>query len=167
MRLLLIVLAVVVAATAVAACSATHALNALVPSDSHEFTTAAYGAGERRQLDIYTPRAVQHRVRPDKGWPLVVFFYGGSWNRGEKSEYRFVGEARADRCFDLTAPKLPVGAAARAPPVGQPQERRGRAGADAASMLSCRTQATHSSESDSLEPALSWWASYSGVSQPI
>jgi acetyl esterase/lipase len=25
----------------------------------------------------------------------VVFFYGGSWNRGDRAEYRFVGEALA------------------------------------------------------------------------
>lgn len=96
-RMLLILLAVVVAAIAVVACSPIRALNAIVPSDSYELSTVAYGAGERRKLDIYTPRATAERVRPANGWPLVVFFYGGSWNRGERSEYRFVGEAMAAR----------------------------------------------------------------------
>lgn len=97
MRLLLILLAIVVAAAAVIACSPVRALNALVPSDSYELTTVAYGEGERRQLDVYTPRANAERVRPANGWPIIVFFYGGSWNRGEREEYRFVGEALAAR----------------------------------------------------------------------
>ena len=28
---------------------------------------------------------------------MVVFFYGGSWNHGERHDYRFVGEALAAR----------------------------------------------------------------------
>ena len=28
---------------------------------------------------------------------MVVFYYGGSWNRGERAQYRFVGEALASR----------------------------------------------------------------------
>ncbi|HYM47496.1 MAG TPA: alpha/beta hydrolase [Burkholderiaceae bacterium] len=96
-RMLLILLAVVVAAVAVVACSPIRALNAIVSSDSYELTTDAYGAGERRRLDVYTPRATAERVRPANGWPMVVFFYGGSWNRGERQEYRFVGEAMAAR----------------------------------------------------------------------
>ena len=86
-----------VAAVAVIACSPIHALNAIAPSDSHELTTVAYGPGERGQLDVYTPRATAERVRPAAGWPLVVFFYGGSWNRGDRAQYRFVGEALAAR----------------------------------------------------------------------
>lgn len=84
-------------AIALVACSPVRALNALVASDSHTFATATYGASERRQLDIYTPLATPERVRPSNGWPLVVFFYGGSWNYGERASYRFVGEALAAR----------------------------------------------------------------------
>lgn len=29
--------------------------------------------------------------------PVVVFFYGGSWKRGERAHYRFVGEALAEQ----------------------------------------------------------------------
>ncbi|MGH6610257.1 MAG: alpha/beta hydrolase [Burkholderiaceae bacterium] len=85
------------AAVAVGACSPLRAINALVPSDTHDLTTAAYDEGERRQLDVYTPRVTADLARPAKGWPLVVFFYGGSWNRGEREDYRFVGEALAAR----------------------------------------------------------------------
>lgn len=101
LRMLLTLLAAVVIVVAAIACSPVRALNAVVASDSYELATVAYGAGERQQLDVYTPRnseqARPERVRPVDGWPLVVFFYGGSWNRGERAEYRFVGEALAAR----------------------------------------------------------------------
>lgn len=87
-RMLPILLAAVVVVVAAIACSPIRALNAVVASDSYELATVAYGAGERRQLDVYTPRSSEHtrleRARPADGWPLVVFFYGGSWNRGER-----------------------------------------------------------------------------------
>lgn len=41
-------------------------------------------------LDVYTPRAVS-----DAGAPVVVFFYGGSWERGSREQYRFVGQRLA------------------------------------------------------------------------
>jgi len=39
-------------------------------------------------LDVYTPVHAQHA-------PVVVFFYGGTWVRGERAWYRFVGTALA------------------------------------------------------------------------
>src|SRR5262245_11851964 len=53
----------------------------------------AYGALARHRLDIYTPAA----PAPPGGWPLVVFFYGGSWNSGERADYAFVGRSLAAR----------------------------------------------------------------------
>lgn len=79
------------------ACAPVRVLNALVPSGTYELSNATYGAGARSFLDIYTPLATPERARPSDGWPLVVFFYGGSWNRGERADYRFVGEALAAR----------------------------------------------------------------------
>ena len=52
-----------------------------------------YGEGPRRQLDIHTPAS----AAPPGGWPVVVFFYGGSWNSGSRADYHFVGEALAAR----------------------------------------------------------------------
>lgn len=40
------------------------------------------------KLDVYRPVGVMHA-------PIVVFFYGGSWVRGERAWYRFVGTALA------------------------------------------------------------------------
>jgi acetyl esterase/lipase len=85
-----------VAATvmALAACSPLGTLNAVIPASSYVLTTdVAYGALPRQRLDIYRPAD----VAPAAGWPVVVFFYGGSWNRGEKGDYKFVGEALASR----------------------------------------------------------------------
>jgi len=48
----------------------------------------AYGTGARQQLDVYTP-ANAH------GLPIIVFWYGGGWEQGRKSQYRFVGAALA------------------------------------------------------------------------
>lgn len=71
-------------------CSATGALNALVPSGTYRAEEdIAYGALPRQRLDAYLPLA------PTTDAPLVVFFYGGSWSSGERGSYRFVGEALA------------------------------------------------------------------------
>jgi len=73
------------------ACSPVGVLNALAPQDTHVITRdLAYGTDPRQKLDVYQPRAASRA-------PLVVFFYGGSWNAGERRDYRFVGEALAAR----------------------------------------------------------------------
>ena len=83
-----------VALTSLAACSPTATLNALASSNTHSFTGGvAYGPLARQKLDIYQPTA----SAPAGGWPTVVFFYGGSWNSGERASYRFVAEALAAR----------------------------------------------------------------------
>ncbi len=48
----------------------------------------AYGDDPRQRLDIYQPLTGTQ-------WPVVMFFYGGSWNSGSRTTYRFVGEALA------------------------------------------------------------------------
>ncbi|HKO68412.1 MAG TPA: hypothetical protein VJU53_11470 [Burkholderiaceae bacterium] len=86
-RLLLPMVAALVAVIAVVACSPISALNAIAPTDSHELSTFRYGAGEHGQLDVYAPRPSAERLQPAQGWPRVVFFYGGSWNRGDRAQY--------------------------------------------------------------------------------
>ena len=79
---------------AVAACAPTATLNALAPRGTHSVIEGvAYGPLLRQRLDIYRPVA----AAPAGGFPVVVFFYGGSWNTGERADYRFVGEALASR----------------------------------------------------------------------
>jgi acetyl esterase/lipase len=49
-----------------------------------------YGVDRRQRLDIIAPRQGTHR-------PVVIFWYGGSWDEGRKADYRFVGVALAER----------------------------------------------------------------------
>jgi acetyl esterase/lipase len=48
----------------------------------------AYAPGPRGGLDVYAPRDARNA-------PVVVFYYGGSWQDGDKAMYRFVGAALA------------------------------------------------------------------------
>lgn len=48
----------------------------------------SFGADPRLKLDVY-------RAPNAKDAPVVVFFYGGSWQRGDKSIYRFLGASLA------------------------------------------------------------------------
>lgn len=60
----------------------------LVPDDGFTLERGiAYGPEPRQSLDVYTP------VRPQTVRPVVVFFYGGSWQSGSRAYYRFIGEA--------------------------------------------------------------------------
>ena len=48
-----------------------------------------YGSHPRQYLDAYAPTGSSDDA------PVVVFFHGGSWDRGEARWYRFVGQALA------------------------------------------------------------------------
>ncbi len=81
------------ASLAAAVAAPTRALNALSAIGSRRVAAdQRYGALSRQLFDLYRPEQ-----RPSRGWPLLVFFYGGAWNRGERADYRFVGEALAAR----------------------------------------------------------------------
>jgi acetyl esterase/lipase len=56
-----------------------------------------YGQGPRQHLDVYSPRQALNR-------PVVIFWYGGSWVKGRKSQYRFVGTTLAERGFVAVIP---------------------------------------------------------------
>jgi acetyl esterase/lipase len=77
-------------ALALAGCTATGALDALVPRGTYRAQDdLPYGSDPRQRLDAYLPLDAP----PDA--PAVVFFYGGAWTRGSRGDYRFVGEALA------------------------------------------------------------------------
>lgn len=59
---------------------------------------AAYGDGPRQTLDVYAPADASGAL------PIVMFFYGGSWNSGAKADYSFVGDALAARGFVVVIP---------------------------------------------------------------
>ncbi|QEE38201.1 MULTISPECIES: alpha/beta hydrolase [unclassified Methylobacterium] len=58
----------------------------------------AFGAGPRRRLDVYVPTVAAERA------PVLVFFYGGSWQSGSKDDYAFVGHALAAQGFVTVMP---------------------------------------------------------------
>jgi acetyl esterase/lipase len=71
-------------------------LNALLtPWDPTSAATHAYGEHPRHLLDVYRPFGQP----PARGWPVIVFFYGGAWEWGDRTDYRFVGAAFARRGF--------------------------------------------------------------------
>lgn len=74
------------------ACSAATPLNLLSGfGQQYEVRTVSYGEDRRQVLDLYVPDTV------DADTPVVLFFYGGSWDSGERADYRFVGGALADQ----------------------------------------------------------------------
>ncbi len=98
LRYALIVVALIAAAAAVGGCSPLGFVNALTPADTYDATEGlAYGPELREKLDVYRPRASAGARVPRGGYPVVVFFYGGAWNTGERRDYRFIGEALASR----------------------------------------------------------------------
>jgi acetyl esterase/lipase len=84
-----------------AACTSISFFVANVPASfgPHQRTAdIAYGPDRRQRLDVYTP-GQQGADRP-----VVVFWYGGSWQSGSRSAYRFVGAALAERGFVTVLP---------------------------------------------------------------
>lgn len=84
------------------ACSPLKMFNAVMPKDGGArlvVRDAAFGPDPRQRLDIYVPKAASDRPRP-----IIIFFYGGSWNSGTKSGYSFVGRALASRGFVVAIP---------------------------------------------------------------
>jgi len=78
--------------TLLAGCSPAALLNVTVPRKG--FTLQAdipYGPDPRQKLDLYLPETARADGR------TVLFFYGGSWDSGRKSDYLFVGQALAAR----------------------------------------------------------------------
>ncbi|MSQ71969.1 MAG: alpha/beta hydrolase [Betaproteobacteria bacterium] len=97
-RLVVFAGASVALAVAVGACSPLRVVNALTPTDTYIATVnLAYGSGPREKLDVYRPRPPADPPVPRDGYPVVVFFYGGSWTSGARGDYRFIGEALASR----------------------------------------------------------------------
>jgi acetyl esterase/lipase len=58
----------------------------------------AYGPGKRQKLDIYAPK------KGAAGRPVLVFFYGGNWDSGDKHDYAFAGRAFAQLGFVTVLP---------------------------------------------------------------
>ncbi|MBI0329312.1 alpha/beta hydrolase [Burkholderia plantarii] len=101
------VLSVLLAGGLLAACHPVWLLNALTPGGAFQVSRGIrYGPGQRQWLDLYVPSRDGARAAggANPGRPIVVFFYGGSWQSGERGDYRFVGAALAARGFVAVVP---------------------------------------------------------------
>jgi acetyl esterase/lipase len=87
-------------ASALAACSSLQLVDAITPVESARLTRGiAFGPHPRQRLDVYEPA-------PSAAGPraVVMFFYGGVWSEGARTDYRFVGEALAGAGFVAVLP---------------------------------------------------------------
>lgn len=100
MRRVLIAVTLLLVGACLGACRPVDALNALTPNTGYRLSAdLPYGTQERQELDVYRP--AKPRAGPA---PVVVFFYGGTWNSGAKADYRFVGQSLAAEGFVVVIP---------------------------------------------------------------
>ncbi len=74
------------------------------PSRFGDYTVqrdVGYGPGPARRLDVYQP---VKQPNDSAARPIVVFWHGGGWVEGDKSQYRFVGEALVSRGYVAVLP---------------------------------------------------------------
>jgi len=89
-------------------CAKVDILNAMIPTGGLTIRRdIAYGTEPRQHLDIYYPprSAPGSTAIPP---PVVVFFYGGSWQYGDKGDYLFAAQALASRGAIVVVPDYRV-----------------------------------------------------------
>jgi acetyl esterase/lipase len=89
-----------IAAAVVASCGGLAFTVANLPAHFGKFerrADIAYGVLPRQSLDVYVPDGAHDR-------PVIVFWYGGGWENGEKSNYRFVGATLAESGYVAVLP---------------------------------------------------------------
>lgn len=100
MRLIL----TMVAAAVLAACAPVQILNTFVPESGFELTRdIAFSTIARNKLDVYRPKNPGSTTASKLG-PVVVFFYGGAWDSGDKGGYLFAAEALTSRGYVVVVP---------------------------------------------------------------
>lgn len=78
-------------------------LNLLSSSDVYEAEIGiAYGDSSRQVLDVYTPKEAGGPS------PVVVFFYGGGWESGDRADYAFVASSLAREGYTVVIPDYRV-----------------------------------------------------------
>lgn len=111
MKLLIPGIVALVAALTVVACGGIAFTAANAPALFGNFdrrADIAYGALARQRLDVYSPKGATVR-------PIIVFWYGGGWERGDKSHYRFVGATLAEAGYVAVLPDYRLYPEARFP----------------------------------------------------
>ena len=82
------------------ACTQLAFLAANIPASFGDYSRnrdLAYGIQPLNTLDVYLP------AKP-AGASVVIYFHGGGWNSGSKSEYKFVGAALAEQGYVAVLP---------------------------------------------------------------
>jgi acetyl esterase/lipase len=78
-------------------------LNALTRRGSVcERRDIAYGAHPRQKIDLFLPARTHDKL--SSRLPVVIFFYGGSWQMGARAEYRFIGRLLARQGYIAAIP---------------------------------------------------------------
>ena len=85
-----------------AGCSPLVLLNWVNPEGPYDRVELAYGAHPRQRLDLYRPAGVTGKA------PVIVFFYGGGWEGGERANYRFAALALVEQGFVVAIPDYRV-----------------------------------------------------------
>lgn len=84
----------------VTACRPVTLLNAVVPKGGMQILRdIPFGSLPPQRLDIYQPRLLSENLLP-----VIVFFYGGSWDSGSKQDYLFVAEALTAQGYLVVIP---------------------------------------------------------------
>lgn len=98
LRILKLAVVVLASLVALGACSSQSMLNDMTTDKGYTLTAdVPYDRAHNLTLDVYSPTNVQNA-------PVVVFFFGGRWQQGDKSMYKFVGQALASRGFVAVIP---------------------------------------------------------------
>jgi acetyl esterase/lipase len=103
MRLLAIFPLLLLSIGLVVGCSPMRLVNGVVPEAARARRDIAYGAAPRQRMDLYAPAASASSPAP-----VVIFFYGGSWQGGAKADYLFVADALTSRGFVAVIPDYRV-----------------------------------------------------------
>ncbi|MGV9010921.1 alpha/beta hydrolase [Brevundimonas sp.] len=85
---------------AAAACSPLSVLNRVGPRDRGAGRVArdlAYGDDPRQKMDVFAPAQA-------RDLPVLVFFYGGGWDSGDRKDYGWAAQALAARGFVVFVP---------------------------------------------------------------
>jgi acetyl esterase/lipase len=87
---------------ALVGCSKAAILNSIVPNDGYTVSKdIPYGRDPKQTLDIYMPDT-------GSNGSVLVFFHGGSWQGGDKSLYKFVGQAFTSKGYTVVVPNYRV-----------------------------------------------------------
>lgn len=101
-RLMALMMMIVLTQTGCTPLGLLNSLNHVTPGDGGVRRVAAdvaYGPDPRQRLDVYAGKPDGRGARP-----VIVFFYGGSWQTGRRQDYVFAARALAARGFVVVVP---------------------------------------------------------------